>query len=165
MKTTRLIITAILVLLTSATFAQINRGLFASVKYSHDLNRFETWVSHIGDRISHENANHDNRPVISQTYYTDYAQISYENEAAFENWMATPFEEAIVENGPVMEDWMSQPFESDLSEEELYLEEWMSKPFETNESEDELCLEEWMSTPFKTGEEPGVENWMTASNQ
>lgn len=165
MKTTKLMIAAILVLLTSATFAQINKGLFATVKYSHELNRFETWVSHIGDRISHQDSDEAEQPVISQTFYTDYAHISYENEASFEQWMATPFEEAIFENGPGVEAWMSRPFKAEASEEGLFLEEWMSQPFETGVSEDELVVEEWMSTPFETGEMIQAENWMTASNQ
>jgi hypothetical protein len=164
MKTTKTIIAAVLVLLTSATFAQVNRGLFATVKYSHDLNRFETWVAHIGDRISHKDFEKANHPLISQTFYTEYAEISVETEGSFEQWMATPFEDAIIESEPVMEEWMILPFETPESEDELYLEEWMCQAFKIEESENDICLEEWMSIPFETDLVTET-TWMAASNQ
>ena len=125
MKTTKIIIAAVLVLLTLAINAQDKRDLFATIIYSHDMNRIETWVSN--------------------TIYTDYAEISFENEASFEQWMAAPFDEAIVEIDPLMESWMA-------------------KPFETKDLEDELSLESWMSSPFETDENIPIEDWMTASN-
>lgn len=165
MKTTKLIIAAVLVLLTTATLAQINRGMYATVEYSQEMNRFETWVSEIGDRISHRDIEGTDRPVVSQIFYTDYAQISYEDEASFEQWMATPYEEAILESEPEMEGWMSRAFDIGLSEEELKLENWMCCPFETGITEEELTLESWMSTPFDTGEVLPQEKWMTASKE
>ncbi len=80
--------------MTSTTFAQAKKGLFVSVKYSHEMNRVETWVSHINDRISHHSFEEADLPVISQTYY--YSDF-------------TPFEEAFFEDGLFMEPWMSRP--------------------------------------------------------
>ena len=51
MKTTKLLSTAILVLMTATTFAQAEKGLFKTVKYSHEMNRFETWVFDIHERL------------------------------------------------------------------------------------------------------------------
>ena len=145
MKTTKIIIAAVLVLLTLAMNAQDKRVLFATIIYSHDMNRLETWVSNTPDRISCMDIEEAEMPVVSQTYYSDFAEISFENEAAFEQWMASPFEEALIEIGPLMEPWMSCPFE-------------------TEEIEEELSLESWMSSPFKTDDMIQIEDWMTASN-
>jgi len=128
MKTTKIIIAAVLVIMTLAMNAQDKRALYATIIYSHDMN--------IGEA---------EKPLISQTFYSDYADINYKNEASFEQWMATPFDEAIVEIGPLMEPWMSYPFE-------------------TEEIEDELSLESWMSSPFETDENIQIEDWMTSSN-
>ena len=126
MKTTKILIALLLVLVTSTTFAQANKGLFVTVKYSHEMNRVETWVSHINDRISHNSYDKADLPVISQTYYSDF----------------TPFEEAFFEDGLFMEPWMSHPFKDDSLQEELCLEYWMSIPFETEEL---IQVEEWMT--------------------
>ncbi len=126
MKTSKIIIAAVLVLLTLAMNAQDKRALYATIIYSHDMNRLETWVSHTTD----------------QTNYTDYAGINYENEASFEQWMATPFEEALMEIDPIMEPWMADPFETKEIEDDLSLESWMSNPFETDEN---IPIEDWMT--------------------
>lgn len=170
MKTTKTLIAALLVLVTASTFAQAKKGLFVSVKYSHEMNRIETWVSHISDRISHNNSDEAELPVISETYYADFADITYENESliedalSMETWMSAPFEEAFYEDALSMEAWMSAPFEETLYEDALSLEAWMSETFETDEPQNELGLEEWMSTPFELDEIIQVEDWMTASN-
>ncbi len=144
MKTSKIIIAAVLVLLTLAMNAQDKRALYATIVYSHDMNRFETWVSHTTDRSNYMDIEEAEMPVVSQTFYSDYADINYENEASFEQWMSTPFDEAIIEIGPLMEPWMAYPFE-------------------TEEIEDELSLESWMSSPFETDENIPIEGWMTAS--
>ena len=107
MKTSKIIIAAVLVLLTLAMKAQEKRALYATIIYSHDMN--------IGEA---------EKPVVSQSFYTDYADINYENEAPFEQWMATPFEEAIVEIGPLMEPWMSYPFETEEIEDWMTVSNW-----------------------------------------
>lgn len=133
MKTTKTLIAALLVLVTATTFAQAKKGLFVSVKYSHEMNRIETWVSHISDRISHNNSDEAELPVISETYYTDFADITYENESLIEDalsmevWMSTPFEEAFYEDALSLEAWMSETFETDeLQEEIIQVEDWMT---------------------------------------
>lgn len=151
MKTTKTLIAALLVLVTATTFAQAKKGLFVSVKYSHEMNRIETWVSHISDRISHNNSDEAELPVISETYYADFADITYENES-------------LIEDALSMETWMSAPFEEAFYEDALSLEAWMSETFETDEPQNELGLEEWMSTPFELDEIIQIEDWMTASN-
>ncbi len=145
MKTTKTLIVAVLVLVTASTFAQAKKGLFLTVKYSHEMNRIETWASNISERISHRCTDEADFPVISQTYYSDFADISYENEPLIESWMSAPFDEAFFEDALTLEAWMSDPFESD-------------------ELQDELSLEDWMSTPFETEEIILVEKWMTSSN-
>ena len=145
MKTSKIIIAAVLVILTLAINAQEKRALFATIIYSHDMNRFETWVSHTTDRTNYTDIEEAEMPMVSQTFYTDYAEISYANKASFEQCMATPFDEAIVEIGPLLEPWMAHPFEN-------------------KEIEDELSMESWMSNPFETGENIPIEDWMTASN-
>ena len=145
MKTTKIIIAAVLVIMTLAMNAQDKRALYATIIYSNDMNRLETWISHTTDKTNYMDIEEAEMPVISQTFYSDYADINYKNEASFEQWMATPFEEAIVEIGPLMEPWMSYPFE-------------------TEEIEDELSLESWMSSPFETDENIQIEDWMTSSN-
>ncbi len=128
MKATKILIAAILVLVTVTTFAQAEKGLFALVKYSQEMNRLETWVADIHERINHEDLNESYLPVIS-THYIDYADISYENEYNLEPWMTTPFEDVFFE-------------------ESLNIEPWMNKPFETEELQEELRLEDWMATSF-----------------
>jgi len=145
MKTTKIIIAASLVLLTLAMNAQEKGILFATVSYSHEMNRFETWVSHITDRNSYRDIEEADMPVVSQTIYTECAEINYENKASFEKWMATPFDEDIIETDPLMEPWMTSPFETEVSE-------------------DDLSLESWMSSSFETEEIIPIEDWMTASN-
>ena len=129
MKRTKILSTAILALLTLSIYAQEEKSLFVTVEYTPELNRFETWVSHVHDRISQYSSETAGKPVISQSYYAEYAEVSYENELSIENWMITPFQEPY--------------FESDL-----LLEEWMTAPFETSEREEELCLEAWMTDPL-----------------
>ena len=93
------------------------------------MNRVETWVYHVNDRNSDEVFAMNSHPQISQTFYTDYAEISYE--------------EAVFETGPYMEDWMSDPFELEAGEGDLSLEPWMTKPFE---AETYIPIEDWMTT-------------------
>ena len=88
-------------------------------KFSPEMNRVETWVYHVNDRNSDEVFAKNSHPHISQTFYTDYDEIAYE--------------EAVFEMGPYMEDWMSDPFELETGEEDLSLEPWMTLPFEAEE--------------------------------
>ena len=129
MKVTKIIIAVILVLVTVTTFAQAEKGLYAMVKYSHEMNRIETWVADIHERINHEGLNESELPLISTTYYVDYTDISYENEYNMEPWMTAPFEDAIFEENLPMEPWMNEPFEKEELQEDLRLEDWMSTPF------------------------------------
>lgn len=129
MKTTKIISTAILVLLTFTTFAQTDKGLIVTVEYSHELNRFETWVSHLHDRFSHNGSNAPALPVISQSFYSEYTEISYDMESTIENWMIAPFGEVIAERDLLIEEWMTKPFYPSAEEEDLYLEEWMTRNF------------------------------------
>ncbi len=112
MKTTKALCTAILVLLTMAASAQAEESLFVRVEYSQELNRFETWVSNVYDRVNHNSNEEADLPVISQSYYSGYAVVSYENEPTMENWMSTPFEELLFERDLPVEAWMSKPFET-----------------------------------------------------
>jgi hypothetical protein len=132
MKTIKILIAAILVLMTASSFAQGNSDPFISVKYTAELNRFETLVSNIHDRIGHYSHVEPSLPVISLTYYSDYTHISYDNEPFLESWMTEPFQESL-----------SQPFEADGLSDELTLENWMITPFET---EVLIPMEEWMTT-------------------
>jgi hypothetical protein len=134
MKARKILIAVILVLVTVTTFAQAEKGLYAMVKYSQEMNRLETWVADIHERINHEDLNESYLPVISTTYYIDYADISYENEYSLEPWMTVPFEDVL--------------FEDAIFEENLNNEPWMNKPFETEELQEELRLEDWMATSF-----------------
>lgn len=127
MKTTKILFATLLVLLCTTAIAQQSSSLFAAVIFSPEMNRVETWVSHVNDRNSEEVFARNAHPRISQTFYTDYAEISHE--------------EAVFESGPFMEEWMSDPFESEASEEDLSLESWMISPFET---EAIIPLEDWM---------------------
>ena len=104
MKTTKIFFATLLALLCTAAVAQQNSSLLASVKFAPEMNRVETWVYNIHDSNSEEVFARINHPVISQTFYTDYVEISYE--------------EAIFESGPNLEDWMSSPFEFEPVEEE-----------------------------------------------
>jgi len=125
MKPTKLLCTAILALLTLSAFGQEERELFVTIKYSEELNRFETWASYIQDHFVKHNSKEVALPVISETYYTEYAFISYEqDELTLEDWMSNPFEANDPEEDIILEDWMSRPFGT---EEELKVEEWMSK--------------------------------------
>ena len=124
MKTTKTFCTAILALLTMAASAQVEESLFVRVEYSQELNRFETWVSNVYDRINHNSNEEADLPVISQSYYSGYAVVSYENEPTMENWMSAPFEEVLFEGDLSMEAWMSTPFKT---EEALEVEAWMTK--------------------------------------
>ncbi len=124
MKTTKIIIAAVLVIMTLAMNAQDKRALYATIIYSNDMNRLETWVSHTTDRTNYMDIEEAEMPVVSQTFYSDYADINYENKASFEQWMATPFEEAIVEIGPLMEPWMSYPFETEEIEDWMTVSNW-----------------------------------------
>jgi hypothetical protein len=106
MKATKNLIAAILVLVTVTTFAQAEKGLYAMVKYSQEMNRLETWV----------------------------ADISYKNEYSLEPWMTAPFEDvffedAIFEESLNIEPWMNKPFETKELQEELRLEDWMATSF------------------------------------
>lgn len=123
MKTTKALFTAILVLMTLGLYAQTEQDLFVSVEYSEQLNRFETWVSQVHDRFTHMPTREAGLPVISQTYYTEYVDVYYENDYSMESWMSTPFETMDLEEGPSLEKWMLTPFET---EEELEVEEWMT---------------------------------------
>jgi hypothetical protein len=129
MKATKFFIAAILFLVTATTFAQAEKGLFAMVKYSQEMNRFETWVSDIDERTNNEDLNESDLRLISTTYYVDYADISYENEYSLKQWMTAPFEDAIIDENLPMEPWMNEPFETVELQEELRLENWMSTPF------------------------------------
>ncbi|MCP4313747.1 MAG: hypothetical protein GY790_21040 [Bacteroidetes bacterium] len=144
MKTAITLIAAILALVTVTTFAQTEEGLFVTVKYSPKMNRFETWASTIKDRISHNNTDEADLPIISQTYYAEFVDVSYENESSIESWMTSPFEEVNFE-------------------ENLYMEPWMSTPFQEEKLQEELPLESWMTTPFETDELIKMENWMTSA--
>ena len=128
MKTTKIIFATLLVLLCTATIAQQTSSLFAAVKFSPEMNRVETWVYHVNDRNSDEVFAKNSHPHISQTFYTDYDEIAYE--------------EAVFEMGPYMEDWMSDPFELETGEEDLSLEPWMTLPFEAEEF---IPIEDWMT--------------------
>jgi hypothetical protein len=129
MKATKILIAVILVLVTTTTFAQAEKGLFAMVKYSQEMNRFETWVSDIDERTNHEDLNESDLRLISTTYYVDYADISYENEYSLKQWMTAPFEDAIIDENLPMEPWMNEPFETVELQEELRLEDWMATSF------------------------------------
>lgn len=129
MKTTKTLCTAILVLATLSIFAQEERGLFVTVEYSPELNRFETWVSHVYERFNHNSNEAADLPVVSRSYYAEYAEISYDNGLTIENWMITPFDEVILES-------------------DLLIEEWMTTSIEVSEGEKELCLEGWMTEPL-----------------
>jgi hypothetical protein len=129
MKATKILIAAILVLVTVTTFAQVEKGLFAMVKYSQEMNRFETWVADKHEMLNHENLNESELSVISTTYYVDYSNIAYENEYSMEPWMTAPFEEAFFEENFPMERWMKEPFETEELQEELRLEDWMATSF------------------------------------
>lgn len=144
MKTTKALFTAILVLMTLGIFAQEEQGLFVSVEYSEQLNRFETWVSQVQDHFTHRANREAGLPVISQTFYTEYADVFYEDDYSMKTWMSTPFEEGFLEA-------------------KLDLEYWMSTPFETIDLEEGPSLEKWMLTPFETQEELEVEEWMTVA--
>ncbi len=100
MKTTKIFFTFLLVLLCTATMAQQNSKLFAAAIFSPEMNRVETWVYFVNDRNSDEVFAQISLPHISHTFYTEYAEISYD--------------EAFVETGPYMEDWMSNPFKLKL---------------------------------------------------
>ncbi len=112
MKTTKTIWTAILALLSIAASAQAEESLFVRVKYSQKL-----------DHFSHNSNGKADLPVISQSYYSGYAVVSYENEPTMENWMSVPFEELLFERDLPVEAWMSKPFET---EEALKVEAWMT---------------------------------------
>jgi len=129
MKATKILIVAILVLATLTTFAQTEKGLFAMVKYSQEMNRFETWVTESHESINNANFHRSDLPVISATYYVDYTDISFKNEYSIEPWMTAPFKDLIYEENLNLESWMSKPFETEKSEGELKLEDWMSNPF------------------------------------
>ena len=105
-------------------YAQSEQDLFVSVEYSEDLNRFETWVSQVQDRFTHKPNSEAGLPVISQTYYTEYVDVYYENDYSMETWMSTPFETMDLEEGIYLEKWMSTPFDT---HEELEVEEWMTE--------------------------------------
>ena len=145
MKTTKIVIAAILVLVTATTFAQAEKSLVKTVKYSYEMNRFETWLPDIHERLNRKVRIATDLPVITQSYYMDDSEISYTIESD-------------IEQG------MSDPYEEDFVEEDMPLEPWMSDPFETEEVQEGLVLEPWMSTPFVTDELIPVEEWMSASN-
>jgi len=127
MRTKNILIATIMVMMTASTFAQGKRDPFVTVKYSAELNRFETWVSKIHDRLGYYTQKETDLPVIFQTYYSDYTNIFYENEPFLESWMTVPFMESFSEDGLIMETWMSQLFETDeLSEELIPIEVWMT---------------------------------------
>ncbi|MFO7670995.1 MAG: hypothetical protein R6W31_15165 [Bacteroidales bacterium] len=132
MKTIKILIAAILVLMTASSFAQGKRDPFVTVKHTDELNRFETWVSNIHNRMGYYRQKAPDLPVISLTYYSDYTHISYNNEPFLESWMTEPFQESL-----------NQPFEADGLSDELPLENWMITPFETEEL---IPIEEWMTT-------------------
>ncbi len=138
MKTIKILIATILVLMTASSFAQGKRDPFVTVKYTDELNRFETLVSNIHDRMGYYHHVEPGLPVISLTYYSDYTHISYDNEPFLESWMTEPFQESL-----------SQPFEANGLSDEL---------------SDELTLENWMITPFETEGLIPMEEWMTTSN-
>lgn len=112
MKTIKALCTAILVMLTMAASAQAEENLFVRVEYSQEL-----------DHFSHHSNEEADLPVISQSYYSGYAVVSYENEPTMENWMSAPFEELLFESDQPVEAWMSKPFET---EEALEVEAWMT---------------------------------------
>lgn len=129
MNTTKIFFAFLLVLLCTATIAQQNSNLFAAAIFSPEMNRVETWVYFVNDRNSDEVFAQISLPHISHTFYTEYAEISYD--------------EAFVETGPYMEDWMSDPFAAESVEENLSLEPWMAMPFEAEEI---ILLEDWMTS-------------------
>lgn len=133
MNTTKILIAAVLVLVTGATYAQSEKGLIAMERYSLEINRFETWAADNHDRTKHENFYEGDLPIISTTYYVDFVDISYE----------IPSENMFFEEGPHMEPWMKELFETEESQEELRLEEWMFTPFETLET---IPMEGWMAS-------------------
>jgi hypothetical protein len=63
------------------------------------------------------------------SYFTEYAEVSYDIESTIENWMIAPFEDVTFERDLLIEEWMIKPF----------------NPLE-EEGEEELCIEEWMTT-------------------
>jgi len=163
MKTIKTFTAAILVLIGAVTFAQGEKGLFLTVKYSEELNRFETWVSNLQDRFNRNSEEKAIWPVVTETYYASYADISYEDGFFLEDWMINPFEDVLYENEVQMETWMTSPFDEEVDLEILPMEEWMSVPFDRNEGEEELNLEAWMAQPFETEGQIEMEDWMTAA--
>ena len=110
MKTTKILIAAILVLLTASTFAQMSEGNYLTANFSTEMNHVEALAYNIREHFVHSTA--------------DEVDVIFEDESYIEDWMSTPFEDEIFEENLYLELWMSTPFET---EENIEVEEWMTE--------------------------------------
>jgi hypothetical protein len=108
-------------------------------------NRFENWMGELQSRISGNNIEMIEAPIVVWERFTLQAEVIHEGEYEMEGWMSAPFESDQAETVLPMEQWMSNPFELEEIEEELQIESWMVEPFE---SEEQIALERWMKESF-----------------
>ena len=155
MKTTKLILSVVLVALATAAYGQ---RTFSLERYSpshtqqvpsylaenHTENsRIDIWRHNPGVRSSYKTSwNVYEAPLVARTIFVEEAEVIYDENLSIEGWMIVPFEK-------------------ELNEAELALEPWMAAPFETSTGEADLVVESWMTAPFESAEVIEVEGWMT----
>ena len=156
MKTTRLLLSIILVALATVSFGQRSYRMerlspdhrqqvahFTADRHAEN-SRIEIWTHNPHGRAS-KKVSYDisEAPVVASDFYFEQVEILYEENLQIESWMTTPFKSSVVE-------------------EELNIESWMTTPFNTNIDEDRLKVESWMTTPFEADEFIEMESWMSA---
>jgi hypothetical protein len=152
MKTTKTIISAILVALATVTLGQqdFNKKIKSSVSGRQ------------GHYLSYEVAY--NALPASFTLYKTGAGCIGKADAGVEDWMTVPFESSVLDHDLAVENWMTTPFKNEMDQEGLYVESWMATPFESQVVEEDLVLEKWMTTPFEyetADDDLCLESWMT----
>lgn len=157
MKTTKLILSIVLVALATAVYGQQTFSMerfFPShtqqvqsfLAENHTENsRIEIWKHNPDGRSSLKTSwNVYESPMVARTIFVEEADVVYEGNLELEGWMIVPFEK-------------------ELNEAELALEPWMAAPFETSKIETDLVVESWMTSPFESAEVIEIEDWMTST--
>lgn len=95
MKTKIIFLGAVLALMTASLSAQEPELLYATVVYSQEADRLETWVSEFKNTDIHND---------NELEYFLFEETLYEEQIVLEKWMIKDFD---TEASIPMEDWMT----------------------------------------------------------
>ncbi len=125
MKTSKLILSIALVILTTTGFTQLSnikerllhkhhqKVVYLTADSNNNKDQIENWMFDLQSWASNITQRDPYvAPVVTKTIIARQADIVYENDIRIESWMTAPFETSLVEGIQFLETWMTAPFEA-----------------------------------------------------